>query len=101
MLAGTVLVLVHIGRPRSLIGDLLPVVLTGVFVFLCVRIYEERDGEMITPIALVYDDEDDHHEPPPAVDSHASPVSLTLLVGILLLYILVLVRTYGMPFKLD
>lgn len=99
MLAGIAIVIAHVSRPDSFIGDLLPVVLTGVIVFLCVRVFEEEKGDVMNAVLAIYRRQELIGPERASVSERGVPlISIVLLIGIFVIYVLVLVRKHGIPF---
>lgn len=104
LLAVLSLLIAHLERPASFIGDFMPVVLTGVMVFLCVRIYEEERGGQLCEVVLHYRQSFLHETEFELTDNQASQpklISVALLFVLFALYGIVLVRKHGLPIILQ
>ncbi|GAA3611959.1 hypothetical protein GCM10022223_30090 [Kineosporia mesophila] len=98
ILAGLIIVILHISRPNTFAGDLFPVVLSGVVIFLGVRVWEEHDSVRVASIRRIYGGPQTPEPSSGTGSRFMATVSALLLVGILALYTLTLLRVYGVPF---
>jgi hypothetical protein len=100
MLAGLSLVIAHLSRPYSFTGDLVPVVLTGVLAFLCVKVFEEDHGDLLSEVLSVYKETELIGREDSEPTAGYRGVSVALLLAVFIIYVIVLARRHGVPFKL-
>ncbi len=105
MLAALDLLIAHTNRPNTMVGDLAPVVLTSVLSYLCLRVFTGDARRSTRHVAALYR----HIDARPAntngatgggqlsvvLDARVRVISVVLLVGIFVIYVLGLASRYG------